>query len=541
MQHLTKHLPSGKLRWFFLTLLVLGIILRFYQLGDKVFWHDEVHTALRISGYSATEVIEEVFTGEVVQPEDLLQYQQPHPQRSPLATVSLLAKEDSQHPPVYYLLAAIWVRVFGASPAILRSLSAILSLLVFPAIYWLCWELFQSPLTGWLAISLVTVSPFHLLYAQEAREYSLWTVLILLMSAAFLRAIRITKAQSSRSQSTTAWGLYSFLCGISFYTHPFSGLVALSHGVYLLLREKFRPTHSLFAYSIALFIAILAFWPWLTILITSWSKTGATWTSNPLPFVIWGKLWLMHISRGFVLTIGNLGFDTWLNYLTLPFLLLLLAYGYYVLIRQTPSPVWLFVLALTLSVTLPLTLPDLILGGQRATSSRYFVPLYLGLQVTLAFLLSHHVTSPHTRKRRLGQGLTVVLLTLGWVSCLVYTGQETAWTKVISYSNPQIVQRVKQSDSPLLISNSFGYHFGNIISLCYDLPPSSRLILLDSGEDEERVPDIPPQQDLNAIYTLNISEQLEKRLENEYNLQLELIYNDVHLWLLKSQEGNAAI
>lgn len=40
-------------------------------------------------------------------------------------------------------------------------------------------------------MALIAVSPFHVLYAQEAREYSLWTVTILLSSAALLRAMRV--------------------------------------------------------------------------------------------------------------------------------------------------------------------------------------------------------------------------------------------------------------------------------------------------------------------------------------------------------------
>jgi len=67
-------------------------------------------------------------------------------------------------------------------PGAIRSLSAIISLLVFPGVYWLLPGIWV--VNGWIAIALIAVSPFHILYAQEAREYSLWTVTIALSSAA---------------------------------------------------------------------------------------------------------------------------------------------------------------------------------------------------------------------------------------------------------------------------------------------------------------------------------------------------------------------
>ena len=66
------------LRWRFLiiVLLLLGIFFRCFNLNHKIYWHDEVYTSIRSSGYTGDEVIKEVFDGRVIGVEDLQKYQQ---------------------------------------------------------------------------------------------------------------------------------------------------------------------------------------------------------------------------------------------------------------------------------------------------------------------------------------------------------------------------------------------------------------------------------------------------------------------------------
>jgi uncharacterized membrane protein len=99
-------------------------------------------------------------------------------------------------------------------------LSAIARLLGFPAIYWLAVALFAAPIVGWMAMGLFAVSPVYLRYAQEARPYSLWILLILLASAALLRAMR----QPSFKQ----WSLYALLVALCCYYHLHSARTGVS-------------------------------------------------------------------------------------------------------------------------------------------------------------------------------------------------------------------------------------------------------------------------------------------------------------------------
>jgi len=72
-----------------------------------------------------------------------------------LDTVKGLATEEPQLSPVYFILARFWVQLFCPQVAAVRSISAWISLLVFPSVYWLCWELFRSVSVGWMAVTIV--------------------------------------------------------------------------------------------------------------------------------------------------------------------------------------------------------------------------------------------------------------------------------------------------------------------------------------------------------------------------------------------------
>ncbi|HEY9606541.1 MAG TPA: hypothetical protein V6C85_33340, partial [Allocoleopsis sp.] len=161
----------------------------------------EAITSLRASGYTEEEVVQEFSQKSVVSVSELQRYQHPDGTRSVIDTAKSLSKEDPQHPPLYYGMAHFWFRSIGSSPALARLLPAILSLLAFPSAYWLCQEIFvetgvfASRLPTYLMIGLIAVSPFHVLYAQESRQYGLWFVTTLLSTASVLRAIRVnTKA-----------------------------------------------------------------------------------------------------------------------------------------------------------------------------------------------------------------------------------------------------------------------------------------------------------------------------------------------------------
>ena len=171
-----------------LLVLLFGILFRCINIDKKIYWGDESFTSLRISGYTISEIDKEFESGKTITVNDfILQYQKLNLEKDWINMVESL-KEDT-HPPVYYLMLRFFLRIFGDSITVTRSFSVLIGILSFFAIYWLSQSLFRSTFVSWISMALFAISPFHVLYAQEARMYSLWTLLILVSSASLVRAI----------------------------------------------------------------------------------------------------------------------------------------------------------------------------------------------------------------------------------------------------------------------------------------------------------------------------------------------------------------
>lgn len=548
-----RFLSQNGLTLLLVLALLLGIFFRFAHLDQQLYWHDETFTSLRISGYNAIEVNQTLFNGKVVGLEALQKYQQPNLDKTIIDTIRSLAIDDSQHPPLYYVLVRQWAVMFGSSVTAIRSLSAVFSLLTFPSLYWLCQELFageakagvqrqSANLISGLAIALLALSPYQVLYAQEAREYSLWSVMSLLSGAALLRAMRVN--------TLGAWGLFTGLLMLGLYTQPMMLLVAIAFALYLLIVEGFRINRVTVLGGLSFALAILAFSPWLNIIAKSWSQTGANWTAIPIPLPILLKTWGLHLLRMFILTESDFGFDHWTTYVGLPLLLLLVGTAFYQLYRQTSLRIWLFVIALTLSTFLPLGLMDLILGGQRSVSSRYIVPFYLGLPVAIAYLLAHNLLEwQHslrgvttrgittrgvtTVQSKRWQGITALLLSISLLACVFNTQSNTAWTKGINYNLLTVAKLINTAPHPLLVSNSFGIDFGTTFALGRQLDPKVKLLLTQDivEPNVKKLPSI--ETGFDSIFLLNPSDAYRQKLEQQIQGKTKLVFKDFHLALWK--------
>ncbi|MBW4633610.1 MAG: glycosyltransferase family 39 protein [Iphinoe sp. HA4291-MV1] len=535
----SKVLPPTWLRFLAIVLLVLGVFFRVVNLDRKVYWFDETFTSLRVAGYTASEANRQICNDQKIGVQDLQKYQRLAPEKTLTDTIKSLAVEDSQHPPLYYVIARFWVQWFGSSVAVTRSVSALLSLLTFPCIYWLCLELFQSPLVGWIAVALLSVTPFHVLYAQEAREYSLWTVTILLSSATLLRAMRV--------KTKLSWGVYAISVALGLYTFLFSGLVMIAHGVYIVAIESFRLSKKVIAYVLASSVGLLAFTPWLVVVVTNLAQIQNTtsWTDDKIPRLILIKNWAINLSYLFIdfdydLIRGSEG--SWLKLVVkylIPFILIFVGYSIYFLCRRTPKQVWLFVLTLIGVTALSLVIPDLVFGGVRSQTPRYLIPAYLGIQLAVSYLLATQIipTSVNIWRRKLWQLIMVMLLTAGVLSCVMSSQAKTWWLKYLNIYTPQMVHIINQANNPVLISScQTPWTIGDELSLGHQLSSKVQIQLVN----ESNVPQT--SYDYNDVFLYNpphnpLPQKLRDELEKQHKFKIEKVYFDrLKLWKLVKKE-----
>lgn len=485
-------LGNSSPRWFrylAIGLLIMGIFFRFYNIDKKVYWVDEAYTTLRMTGHTKTEVIQEVFTGQVVDVATLQSYQRLQPDKGWDDTLHAL-KGNAEHTPLYFLMARAWTELFGYSIAGMRVLPALISLLVFPALGWLCWELFESAAVSWMAIALVAISPLHVLYAQEARPYTLWTLMTVLSSAALLWAMR--------SQQRQRWLVYGATVAVGLYSQLLFGLVTIAHAVYVALLERLNEKRQLSQNSISYLLAagagFLAFTPWLVVLITNFEKVrGATVSlTKPETFPRLVREWLVTLSRLFL--------DRDLKSFNI-ILVLLVAFALYYLCRHTPKRVWLFILALVGVPFLALAIPDLISGGQRSSRLRYLFPCYIGIQIAMAYLLVSLAVWSRGWQQKVGKLLLVVLVVGGILGSAVNVQAEVWWNKSETRSGyyPVAAKTINEANKPLIISDG---PVADTIAFSYRLQPQVKFQLVTEPKDLTVAPGF------NSMFLLNPSEDL---------------------------------
>lgn len=470
----------------FLSIVIIGLFFRFYNLDHKVYSYDEVFTSLRISGYTEADLVDEAFNNRPIEVASLKKFQEPNSGKGVSDTIRGLAQEEPQLSPLYFVLARLWAEQFGGSIAATRSLAAVFSLLVFAGLYWICMELFKSRFIAWTAIALVAVSPIHVLFAQEARMYSLWTATSLFSSLALLRAMRI--------KTTASWGLYAFTFALGLYTHLITIFVAFGQAVYVALMERLnRVTMS---YVLASLAGLLVFLPWILVFLGGPSEVedriGHFSRSLSIPPIV-----------SMAGDLSRIVFDVGITRDSGPALLLatlvvalfvggLTAFSLYKLIAETPARIWLFVLisfALTPALFL---LKDFALGGQLSSLGRYLLPNYVFAQIAIAYFICAALESNSDHLRRISKFSFAALLSLGIVSCVVSAQAKIWWTKDTEDGNHvKVAQIINDSRHPLVVSS------GSARDTAYTL--AGDILLLSHLLDSDVLLQLTPSQQIPTI------------------------------------------
>ncbi|MEG4234661.1 glycosyltransferase family 39 protein [Microcoleus sp. Pol11C3] len=156
----------------------IAFILRFANLDSKPLWTDEFSTLV----FSLGNSFRGVPIDRAIDLPTLLQPLQFRPDAGIADVLNHLLLE-SNHPPVYFMVAHWWMRLFVPTEDSLvwigRSLPALLGVISVPAIYLLGKFAFNSRLVGQCAAAMMAVSPYGIYLAQEARHYTLGILLVI--------------------------------------------------------------------------------------------------------------------------------------------------------------------------------------------------------------------------------------------------------------------------------------------------------------------------------------------------------------------------
>jgi mannosyltransferase len=218
-----------------------GALLRFYGLGARQLWLDELIQLLRFSHATWSERLTDITTEVAAVPLDYM---------------------------VQYFFVSLW----GGSPFMARLHAAAFGVLSLPLAYLLARK-FVSVQTALWSAALLAVYPLHLYYSQEARNYSLFLFLCLVSWLLFLRAIPAVRFRS--------WLPFILAASLCLYTNYFAVLVLLSQSCFLgsLLAPSVRRCSPLgldfpfkracLFFGLSAAVTIGLFLPWLAVTLAS--------------------------------------------------------------------------------------------------------------------------------------------------------------------------------------------------------------------------------------------------------------------------------
>jgi 4-amino-4-deoxy-L-arabinose transferase-like glycosyltransferase len=197
------------------------------------------------------------------------------------------------HPPLYYQLLYLWIRLFGTGEREVRSLSGLLYVFSVFAVYGLGRALYGSK-TALFCAAIYLCSPLAILSSQFVRMYALLSLLSILSTWLYL--------QFSVKLNNSRWlfVVYVLVNALGTFTHIAFFFVLFAQIVFHLL---FYRRTKIISFVAAVAISLLPYtFLWAPVLIRQFSKSaeGIAWVNKPdlpmmaeLVFLYGGVLWLL--------------------------------------------------------------------------------------------------------------------------------------------------------------------------------------------------------------------------------------------------------
>ncbi|MDX2231466.1 MAG: hypothetical protein NW220_17655 [Leptolyngbyaceae cyanobacterium bins.349] len=213
--------------------IAIALLLRLTHLTTKPLWADEISTL----AFSLGNGYRTIPLDQILSLNDLLHPLQPNPQATLQAVVQRLLTE-SNHPPLYFVLTHLWLKLFPTMDGFVslwpaRALSVGFSVATVPAMFGLGWFAFRSRLVGHVSALLMALSPFGIYLAQEARHYTLATLWIVASLSCLVAVAQCIQAQ--RPIPLWLCLLWIVSNGLGIATHYFVLFALVAEAIALLL------------------------------------------------------------------------------------------------------------------------------------------------------------------------------------------------------------------------------------------------------------------------------------------------------------------
>ncbi|MDO5844314.1 MAG: glycosyltransferase family 39 protein [Methanocorpusculum sp.] len=249
--------------WMLIALTLIGIVLRFVNLGFNSIWLDE-GASLDFAQKSLSGIWESTAGGEF-------------------------------NPPLFYWFEHFML-AFGSSEVILRFLPALFGALTIPVFYFIGREI-SGRICGIITAGLITFSSFHIFYSQDARAY---TTMLFFFSIAVLFYLIALK-----SEGLKFWILFGVFSSLAFWTHfyVFVGVgILILHAIIVKRKEFVKNIKSAVPIAISLISFIVVSLPLIIVTIglffvrtsgnPTWGLSGIDVFTNTLVLISGSEIYL---------------------------------------------------------------------------------------------------------------------------------------------------------------------------------------------------------------------------------------------------------
>lgn len=220
-----------------LSVVLLALAIRVIGLGSESAWMDEAYS-ITLARYPIMQIIQ--------------------------------GTAADQHPPLYYLLLHYWMMISGSIP-FTRLLSAVLGTINIIQVLYFGGKLKRVNLGIGTAI-LLTISPLHIWYSQEARQYMLLAVLTTGATIGLWDCL----------QGKKRWWLYGIFSALAIYTQYFAVFIFISHAIVVAVWSyRQRSWRFIRPWMVSMLAVAIVFLPWLPTAINQFKHHTMPWIGEP--------------------------------------------------------------------------------------------------------------------------------------------------------------------------------------------------------------------------------------------------------------------
>ena len=503
--------------WLYLVIVIIGTSLKFYRVDYRFFWFDETSTILHTSGIADKEYDTLVPVNEIKSItwyQDLLKLnKQNYTVASQLKGLSRMTNLN----PLHYALLVFWHRIAGDDTIHYRLFNVFLFILIIPVLFMLAKTLFQSDLAGWIAVSLLAVSPLFHFYAHEARYNMLLAFLLILSHYFFILALRHDKIKW--------WIGYSIAGILLLYTSILAGLAIIGHFIYVMIvKRELR-----IKYIISAGIIFLGYLPWLISVINKRSEILAAldWhkyygTDQIWRIVIFQLSDLAHMFMSFLdfkhyhqlILRGNLRYQE--NYIELAFnfiVLVIIICSIVYAFRKSAKDLSFFMLLAVMPHYLFMLVSDLVRKAGMSLYWRYHVIYYIGILLFMANYLYIKIKQGNI----LYSGIYIGLIITGLISVSQIAGDRFFDVYINCEQHAKEAQILSVSRKALFISDFSNWNgcvnaFFPLVNEC----KSPDIDIFRVSKEIENIEEMIAEKGYSDIYVAYSSSELVENLRIKF-------------------------